>query len=200
MKLNHVLRKTERLYYQQELQNSQNNLRKSWTILKSIINKNKNTSQSPTKVFINGKLNENSTEIANHFNTFFTEVGPNLDKKIPRTNTDPIKLIPGNYTINLFLNPVTEDEVSKMVSVLKDCAVGWDFFPAFIFKENKQILNKLLTHLINLSLEQGVFPSQLKIANIVPIFKAGEIEIVGNYRPVSLLSTVSKVFERAFFN
>ena len=54
--------------------------------------------------------------------------------------------------------------------------------------------------MVNLSLEQGTFPAELKIANIIPIFKAGETELVGNYRPVSLLSTVSKVFERAFFS
>ena len=87
-----------------------------------------------------------------------------------------------------------------MVGALKDCAVGWDVLLAFIFKENTQQLSKLLTHLINLSLEHGIFPKQLKIANLIPIFKSGEVENLGNYRPVSLLTTVSKVYERAFYN
>ena len=73
---------------------------------------------------------------------------------------------------------------------LKDCAVGWDLFPSSIFKENKSPLSKLLCHIIDLSLEQGVFPAELKIANLIPIFKAGETGLIGNYRPVSLLSTV----------
>ena len=90
-------------------------------------------------------------------------------------------------------------EINKIIDKLKNCAVGWDNLPAIIFKENKNILSCILTHIVNLSLEQGSFPSELKIANIIPIFKAGETEIIGNYRPVSLLSTVSKVFERAFF-
>ena len=67
------------------------------------------------------------------------------------------------------------------------------------FKENKAPLSRILTHIVNLSLQQGIFPSELKIANIISIFKAGDTEIIGNYRPVSLLSTVSKVFERAFY-
>jgi len=82
---------------------------------------------------------------------------------------------------------------------LKDCAVGWDNLPSFIFKENKNPLAKLLSHIINLSFAQGAFPHELKIANIIPIFKAGEKDIIGNYRPVSLLTTVSKVFEKAFY-
>ena len=100
----------------------------------------------------------------------------------------------------MFLDLVDETEVSKLVDTLKDCAVGWDNLPSFIFKENKNPFSKLLSHIINLSFAQGVFPCELKIANIVPIFEAGEKDIIGNYRPVSLLTTVSKVFEKAFFN
>ena len=77
--------------------------------------------------------------------------------------------------------------------------MGWDLFPSSIFKENKSPLTTVLLHIINLSLEQGIFPKELKLANVVPIFKSGEPEQVGNYRPVSLLSTVSKVFERIFY-
>jgi retron-type reverse transcriptase len=86
------------------------------------------------------------------------------------------------------------------VDKLKNCATGWDQLPATILKENKPILTKILTHIVNLSLQQGVFPKELKIANVIPIFKSGETDLVGNYRPVSLLTTVSKVFERAFYS
>jgi hypothetical protein len=100
----------------------------------------------------------------------------------------------------MFLNPTTTLEINKIIDNLKNCSVGWDHLPAIIFKENKESPSCILTHLVNLSLEQGFFPKELKIANIIPIFKAGETEIIGNYRPVSLLSTVSKVFERIFYN
>jgi hypothetical protein len=89
--------------------------------------------------------------------------------------------------------------VEKMIDNLKNCAVGWDLFPSSIFKENKNPLAKVLLHIINISLEQGIFPKELKMANVVPIFKSGDTDQIGNYRPVSLLSTVSKVFERIFY-
>jgi hypothetical protein len=166
--LNHILRVAERNYYQNELSKNQNNLRKSWQIIKSIINKNQKKCQKTTKFLINGKMNEDLQDIADHFNKIFTEIGPNLDKKIPHTNTDPVRLIPANYTVNIFLNPVDNEEMNKLVGALKDCAVGWDLLPAFVFKENTNLLTPLLTHLVNLSLEQGIFPAQLKKANIVP--------------------------------
>jgi retron-type reverse transcriptase len=78
--------------------------------------------------------------------------------------------------------------------------VGWNHLPASIFKDNKIYISKILTHIVNLSLGQGIFPREMKLANIIPIFKSGDTSIIGNYRPVSLLSTVSKVFERAFFS
>jgi exonuclease III len=198
-KLGHVLKVAERLHYQTELVKHCNNMRKSWATIKDIINKNKKKTHKITKLTINGNPVDDSQEIADNFCKFFTNIGPILDSKIPKTNIDPINFIPKNYTINLFLQPVTSIEIDKIVDNLKNCALGWDQFPSAIFKENKNILSPILTHIINLSFSQGIFPSELKIGNIIPIFKAGDSDSIGNYRPVSLLSTVSKVFERAFY-
>ena len=57
-----------------------------------------------------------------------------------------------------------------------------------------------LTYISNLSLQEGVFPDELKIANVIPLFKSDDPELFNNYRPVSLLCTVSKVFERIMYN
>ena len=60
-----------------------------------------------------------------------------------------------------------------------------------------------LTSLINQSLQSGIFPDKLNISKVVPIFKAGKDNIesyVHNYRPISLLSCFSKIFERVVYN
>ena len=107
--------------------------------------------------------------------------------------------MPKNYIMNIFIHPTTDEEISTIIDSLKHCAVGWDELPSSIFKENKDPLSKLLMHLINLSLTNGVFPEELKLANLIPIFKSGDNDKIGNYRPVSLLTIVSKVFEKVFF-
>ena len=57
-----------------------------------------------------------------------------------------------------------------------------------------------LTHIINKSLKEGVFPSELKLATVVPIFKAGDTNKITNYRPISVLSFFSKVLEKIIYN
>ena len=57
-----------------------------------------------------------------------------------------------------------------------------------------------LTHVINLSLATGVFPDQLKIAKVVPIYKTSDPTFLNNYRPISLLPAFSKLFEKIMFN
>ncbi len=51
-----------------------------------------------------------------------------------------------------------------------------------------------------MSLETGIFPDQLKVAKIIPIFKTGEADIFTNYRPISILSSFSKIYERVLYN
>jgi hypothetical protein len=96
--------------------------------------------------------------------------------------------------VNLLLTPASTEEIGKIIDKLKDCATGWDNIPAILLKENKDILKPPLMHIINLSLSNGVFPAELKIANVIPIFKNSNPEEITNYRPVSLLTTISKIF------
>ena len=58
----------------------------------------------------------------------------------------------------------------------------------------------LIYHILNLSLLEGVFPSELKVANMLPLYKAADDMLFNNYRPVSLLSVLSKVFEQIMYN
>ena len=57
-----------------------------------------------------------------------------------------------------------------------------------------------LTYIFNLSIDQGIFPNSMKIAKVVPIFKQGSRLSSDNYRPISILSTLSKVFEKCIFH
>ena len=59
---------------------------------------------------------------------------------------------------------------------------------------------KPLTYLINRSFTEGVFPEELKLARVVPILKAGDPSQIANYRPISVLTFFSKVFEKIMYN
>ena len=72
--------------------------------------------------------------------------------------------------------------------------------PSRFVKDGASIISQPLTHVINLSLIQGVVPDDLKSARVVPIFKKSDTTSVGNYRPVSILSIISKIYEKIVYD
>ena len=198
-KLNHLLRSTERKHYQELLQDHRNNLRKSWQIIKSVINKRKYKPVN-TRFLHNGSVIDDKSKISNKFNNFFVNIGTSLASKIPNSNKQPSEFIKVQVTDSMYLNPVTENEVEKILGNLKDSAAGWDDIKPNLVKMVKSYIKTPLTHICNLSLSQGIFPEELKIANVLPLFKNGDEMIFSNYRPVSILPVFSKLFEKIMYN
>ena len=97
----------------------------------------------------------------------------------------------------MFFAPTTTEEIVDIVSNLKNSSSsGYDNIPTKLIKYCKVELAPVLAHINNQSLVDGIFPTNLKIAKIVPIFKNGNASTVSNYRPISILSVFSKVFEK----
>ena len=83
---------------------------------------------------------------------------------------------------------------------LENGAAGWDDNTQQILKMIHHSVNHPLVYMTNLSLQQGIFPKELKIANVLPLFKACDPCAFKNYRPVSLLCLSSKVYEKVMYN
>ena len=198
-KLNKMLSDAERSHYSDMLNENKSNMKKSWRILKEIINKKK-TTKACSKFQINGSYTTDKQKIANGFNKFFINVGPNLASKIPSDNRCPTSYILNSVTEDMLLTPVIEDEIGNIIKSLKDSSSGWDDISARVVKTTHTTFIKPLTHIMNLSLATGVFPTELKIARVIPIFKSGVTNIFSNYRPVSVLPLFSKILERLMYN
>ena len=174
----------------------------------------------------NNVLTSNENEIANIFNEYYinvikyttgkvpisiaddqiVEIGFDgiIDEIIERYENHPsIQRIKNmNPTGNTFsFRPVSEEEVLILLkSVDTKKAVGIDTIPPLIIKESAEVLVEPLTKLINQSIKENVFPSTAKIAAVLPFFKKDDRMLKKNYRPISILSSISKIFEKILKN
>ena len=193
------MRKTERDHYAALFNQHKNNLRKTWGIIKEVINKKK-TKPTANKFVIINTIVTDTKVISDSFNNFYVNVGPDLAKKIPQTGRDPLSYIKHNIGESIFLKDVTHPEVSKIITHLKNSSPGWDGIHSKVIKNTFNLFSDPLLHILNLSITQGVFPDELKVARVIPIYKGGNSMLLSNYRPVSVLPLLSKIFERIMYN
>ena len=97
-----------------------------------------------------------------------------------------------------FSSPLQLSEYDVFLSLrkLRSKGTGPDGLPPWIFKKSAAFLTQVVTNLFNRSLSSGVFPSCLKMANITPVQKCNSPKVVSDFRPISILPVLSKIFER----
>lgn len=189
---NNLLKKLKKQYEKEQLVKSKNNPKHLWTSIKTITNTNK-LNHPPLELL---KTDPNPITAINTANTYFSHIGKELAERIP-THLPSFENVSKPPLNSFVLLPTDSEEVkAEILSLKSDCSPGWDQISAKILKTIYKPLTPVLTHIINKSFESGTFPDALKKAVVIPIFKAGNRESVNNYRPIAILTTLSKIFER----
>ena len=101
---------------------------------------------------------------------------------------------------SMFFKQTTPYEVSNVIQSLKNKSSHVSTYPSKVLKYVSEIISPILSTIINMSLSMGVFPDKLKLARVVPIHKGGDETEIDNYRPISILHILSKIFERIVHN
>ena len=188
-KLAHSLRVSKRLFYNKKLDEYKSNAKSTWKLLNDLINKKKIKCKLPSIFKSNEEEIFNPTHIANRFCENFTNIGPKLAKSIPASDKSHRSFLNGGFINSFFLQSASEQEVTEICSNFRSgTAPGYDSICA------------PLTYTINLSLNSGVVPQEMKIVRVIPLFKSGDKSLFTNYRPVSVLPVFSKFLERIVYN
>ena len=136
----------------------------------------------------------NSFEMANTFNKFFVNVGKSMAEKLP----DCENIIQSPRVSNSFaLTETYGDEIRKLIDQLnenKSCRE--DDIPVRILKLSSTVICDFLAYIFNKCVSLGVYPNLLKVAKVIPLHKKESKEECSNYRPISLLMHINKVFEK----
>ena len=137
-------------------------------------------------------------QIADGLNNFFTNIGPDLGKP------DFMSYMPNQHHLKFQFDYTSAEKIQKTLSQMKCKTSSGEDEITSQFLKNEHIMKAIcptLSILINQSLHKGIFPTRLKLAKVIPLYKdKGEEHLFENYRPISLLSTISKIYERVVFD
>ena len=129
-KLNHILKCTERKHYSDLLNDDKSNVKRTWQIPKSIVNKNKANKIQDKFKLSDGTLTSDKSIISTKFNEFFLGIGPNLAHKIPNQQESPLNSM-GQPRVNyIYLSEVTPEGKIKILQSLQKwrCWIWWVTF------------------------------------------------------------------------
>ena len=194
---NKVRRSAKKLYYDKQFEKFSNDSKKTWSVIREVIGSCKQKDQLPNFFLKNDQVINDTLDIANGFNTFFAGIGPQLASKIVPSDTNFESFLTNRNPSSFQFSKITEMGIFETCRQLKPkLSSGADFISTRLLKEIAPLIITPLHYLINLSLETGYVPSEFKVAKIVPVFKEGDCHDFNNYRPISLLSSFSKLMEK----
>ena len=133
-------------------------------------------------------------------------MGANITKKSNKTDSTNIKSYGNAHNQSsiknksFFLMPTNYFEISKIINNLKGKTGGVDKISSKILKSLSIYISVPLEYIFNLCIYKSIWPSALKESEIVPIHKSGSKYCTTNYRPISLISNIAKIFEKIIHN
>jgi hypothetical protein len=198
---NKLIRISKKIYWHERFESSKSDIKSIWNNINTLLNRTKNKVSFPT-YFINGNTSVKSPEkIASCFNEYFINVGPNLANNLPNSNINPLSLPNVDLANSFYFTPTTRQEILSVIDKLKPkTSKGYDDISSKLVKNSDKIISDPLTYIINISFQNGIFPSSMKTAKVIPIYKSKNNKLFSNYRPISLLPSFSKIAEKLVYN
>ena len=215
--LKKLLRKTKQKYYSTQFEKFSNDCKNTWKLLNQVAGRKATKMELPSifKQVIAGPKEENrqndpleiiydsNQSIANEFNRYFANVGPDLSDKIQYRGK---KLVESYLTAPISskfkFEIVTDKDILEAIGTLKPKnSSGYDNLSSKMLIQLSPIIHSPIRLIVNQSLITGIFPDQLKIAIVTPLYKGKNTDQHSfcNYRPISLLPTFSKIIEKVVY-
>ena len=200
--LKKLLRCSKLDYFNNKCLEYKQNSRKLWQLINQVINKISRKNQVIESLRIDNLVRYSPMEITKGFCDHFATVGKTYSDKVqpPRVLVETYNEKINMSNISMFLSPTDREEIKSLIMNLPaKNSSGCDDISNNLLKKLCSSLLSLLEKIFNKSLNEGVFPELMKLADICPLFKSKLENDANNYRPISLLMTISKVLEKIVY-
>ena len=199
--LDKLIREAKIHFYKNDFDKVKSDIKKTWGKINEILNRSRKEGELPNYFFDGEKTITDNGDIANLFNNFFCGIGPKLAQSIKgpagKCYKDNLKQ---TFESRFTFNTVDSDYIYNQIKQLKTkTSFGHDGLSSKLLKYIDTKVADILACIINQSLLTGIFPDSLKLAKVAPVFKKDDPHLTDNYRPISLLPVISKVFEKVVF-
>ena len=206
--LKKLLRKTKRDYYTNEFTKFASDCKNTWKLINEIAGRKSKKAELPSyfkkKIVSNNQIEieeiHSEQSIADEFNKYFVNVGADLSASIKYNGKNTVNYyLNANITSKFKFELVNDKQILDLIGSLEPkTSSGYDKISSKLLIQLSPTIHTILRVIINQSLITGIFPQKLKVAMIIPIYKGkntDQHEFV-NYRPISLLPAISKIFEK----
>ena len=191
-----LLRASKSSYFKAKFEECKQDLRKTWSIINNTLNPGKKRS-SILQLCVNNQILSDPLEIAEALNSHFAGIGLALQNALPNRDETLFRRYLSPRMINsIFLTPTTSTEVRDIIKDIKNTKGNSHSLSARILKENSNSLSIPISLIFNNMITHGNYPNVLKIACVTALFKAGDKQDPNNYRPISSLPLLNKIFEK----
>ena len=190
-------RRAKNIFYKDRLAQYSQNAKKTWDTLREILAETKKANTIPSYFWEGDNKIVGDKNIAKGFANFFANIGESLAKKIPDSVSNFDKYLGPSAVENFNFKSISENDLLDVAKSLRPkSSFGADLLSTKFLKEILPNIAKPICHLFNLSLHTGYIPPEFKTAKVIPIFKSESKHMYNNYRPISLLSSLSKLLEK----
>ncbi|KAI3381283.1 hypothetical protein SNEBB_002555, partial [Seison nebaliae] len=194
-RLTAVVRAAKRKYYSSIFINNKSNPKATWAHINKLLGK-RNKNVTINEIAVNNVIYTNPKAIADHMNNYFSNIAENINSNIPETGVDPLSYLQNSPANSMFFGPISKLMCKEAIGELRDTRANVNSISIKIIKKVKDAVAMPIARIINMSFQSGIFPDCLKTAKITPIHKTGSEKTISNYRPISVLPWLSKIFEK----
>ena len=202
--VNNEIKLAKQRYYKEDFHECVGNPRKTWGVINELTSR-KSKSSFVNEIKCEGVSITDSSDLTEAFNDHFVTVGPKLADEISTSvnNRSPLHYLSNHiHDHEPFQLELTNN--SKVFSLLyrlsKSKATGLDKISARLLRECADLISNSLCLIFNCSISTGVFSDEWKCSKVIPLFKNGSHSELNNYRPISIIPVVAKVFERIVYD